>query len=132
MKLTVREAMNALAGLGALDGTQRVVKEGAAERVVVEPNKLDGPFRFTLARNIHKLRAVSEAHDTARNALIKELSGGGEKVPDERLVEFGDRYKAILEMTEDVALTKITEADLKLDVNPIAATTLSLLVPLID
>lgn len=74
--LTVQEASEVLAGCTALDGHDRVVKDGAQERVVREPYKFSGGFLLAVAKNITKLREVMTAYQTAHNAKVMELSEG--------------------------------------------------------
>lgn len=133
MKMKISEASALLSALSALDGYERVIKEGGNEKSVRDSYKL-GPARLTIARNIRALREVVEDFQRAQNALIIEESGGTGSVDPKTNPEGAARVaveiQKMVETEHAIALLPISEADLKLDVNPIPPSVLASLIVL--
>lgn len=132
--MKLNEALNCLAALNALDGHQKIVKDGGVEKPVFVAYKFSVNVRMTIARNMAKLNAEQKAYQEARNGFIRELSGGGEKVPEDKLPEFRKYDAAILEgECEDLKLTKLTMEDLNLGTNEeLPNSVVAALLPLLD
>src|SRR5262249_55414371 len=133
MKITLADAIRVHSGLKALDGYTRAVKDGQGERLIIEYFKLTPMLRLAIAMNSHELMRVEEVYAKARNALIKSLSDPGKaQVKADKMQEFLDGDAELLKAEQDIDLTRIKAEELKLDENPIPASTLSALIPILD
>lgn len=133
LTLTVRTATELLLGLSALDGSERVVKEGTAERVLKEPYKLPAGVRLAIARNIVTLRAVVGPVQLAYQGKVVELTGGREPSP-EIARQLRAEELSLETLTQDIELTKIGTRDLGLEPpasNPIPPSILAQLTPIL-
>jgi hypothetical protein len=130
---TIFDLQNALA---ALDGTTKAVRDGEREIAVRSPYKLGAGLRMAIAKNLYRLKVVTDAYTKAINDTISELSGGGTQLespaaftdPDEKAKE---KRELEAEMHE-VELITMTEAELKLDDNTIPGTVLMGLCPIVE
>lgn len=133
MKMKVSEASALLSALSALDGYDRVIKEGGNEKSVRDSYKL-GPARMAVARNIRALREVVEDFQRAQNALIIEESGGtgsvDQKTNPEGAARVAVEIQKMVDTEHEISLISISEADLKLDVNPIPPSVLASMIVL--
>lgn len=133
MKMKISEASTLLDALSALDGYDRVIKEGGGEKAVRDSYKL-GTARLTVARNIRALREVVGDFQRAQNALIIEESGGtgtvDQKTNPEGAARVAVEIQKMIETEHEIALLTISEPDLKLDVNPIPPSVLASLIML--
>lgn len=132
MRISTETAERMLLGLRALDGYERVIKDGERERVVQELYKLGGGLRFQIAKDIAKLTIVADALHKARNDLVRGLSGGKDRIPPEKAGEFYAEERAMLDAQQDIELSMIQVEELKLDQNPIPGSILALLAPLLS
>lgn len=130
--MKMSEVLNLLVALRELDGYTKIVMEGGRETSVQASYVFTAATRFTLAKNIAKLQPLAKAYQDAFNAKVKEISGGESKVPKEKEAQFLEELRPLQEQEEEVELTKITEADMKLEVNPIPGSVLANLLPIIQ
>lgn len=132
MKLTLESALTIAAGLRGLDGYDRIAKDGERERIVREFYKLGGGLRLSIAKNLNKLDAVQGAYQKASADLMASMIDGKGEVPPARKAELAKEDRKMLEAEQDIDLVMIKEDELKLDQNPIPATMLSLIQPLLQ
>lgn len=127
----------ALRALG--DGAfERVVGDGQAARVVRELYKL-GELRLTIAINLRKVGEAVAAYNDARLGLAKEIAGTDDAGAAERAVNdnpktqaaFGAAISRLLKTEVACDLAAIEVAALNIKENPIPATTLELLAPIL-
>jgi hypothetical protein len=131
MKLT--DALNCFAALSALDGRQKIVKDGGEEKVVVEPYTFTGATRMAIARNMSALAAEQKSYNEARIGLIKQFSNGADQVPADKMGEFTEEVQKLLEADcPDIKIKKLTEADLNFAVNPLAPSVIAGLLPMLE
>lgn len=132
--MKLREALNCLAGFSSLDGYQKIVKDGGVEKPVFVAFKFSVNTRMAIARNMAKLAVEQKAYQEARNGFIRELSGGGEQVPPEKIAEFLKYDAALLDgECESLTLTKLTMDDLNLAVNEdLPNSVVSALIPILE
>lgn len=134
MKLTLKQILDASSAVKALDVYERVVREGGTERVVREPYRFGGATRMTLARTQAALQAHSDAFDKAHNALIRELANGQDHIPADAAGSkqmFVEEIGKLLASEHPIEIAQLSEADLKLDDNPIPPSVLTALLPLL-
>lgn len=129
--MKLNDALNCLAALSALDGRRRVVKDGGEEKIVFEPYTFTGATRMAIARNIASLQAEQKSYEEARNGLIKQMSGGGDTVPSDKVTEFTQEVEKLL-YSDSISLKSISESDLNLTVNPIPSSVIAALLPIIE
>ena len=133
MKLTIESAISIHAGLKLLDSYERVIKDGERERVVSEFYKFGGGLRLLIAKNLNHLDVVVSTFQKARDGLVYEFSVDGKaEVPSEKMAAFGKAVRDLMDTEEEIELSKIKGDELKLDENPVPASTLSLLLPILD
>lgn len=135
IKMSLEKAANLLAGLQSLDGWDKVVKDGATERVVHVHYEMSGRLRMLIARDIDTLAPAISAFGKARaDILTQARAANAGKLPENDTPEAGKALKEIqglLDGEEQFSLLKIGEAELKLDANPIPPSVLRQLAPLI-
>lgn len=128
-EFTVEQALNISGGLDQLGSYETVDKDGKPTKVYY---KFSGDLRILIAVNIDIGRSVQSRYQTARNALIMQLSDGTGNVPiDKSAVLSAELYK-LMNAPSRAGFERIKAADLKLDENAIPAPVLSLIVPIID
>lgn len=132
MKLSMEKMIAARVALVALDGYDKIVKDGEKERAVRELYKLGGGLRLLIAKNINALAKEIETFQRARNELVLECANGEEKVPPEKRAGFIREERALLDVEYDLEIVPIKSNELKLDQNPIPASVLADLGPLLD
>lgn len=128
---SVEDAIKLLDGLVKLDGYDRPIKDGANERSIRELYKFRGGLRLLIARNMVKLRAVSDVFQAARNGLVREFADNSGSVPMSNMGAFLNEENEILKAPQQIELAEIVVRELKLDVNPIPASVLALIDPLL-
>jgi hypothetical protein len=135
IKLKVADALALNAALSSLDGQQKVVPQGEAPaKLVVVPYEFSGKIRWTIAQNLTALAPSVKSADEARNALVKQVGGESGTIAatdSVRVSKFTAAYNEILTQPLTVELTKVKLEELKLDANPIPATLLSALTPIV-
>jgi len=144
LKLTVKDAVEVLAGLKALDGFEKVAKVGAGEkttdRVVVEAYKFKPAAMWKLAKNTAALKGLVENYGKVRNKLIKDISGGKDEIAEKdnpdfkaQQAKFMEDISVIVDTEEEVMIDKLAQSDLNLDVNSnIPPSVLVSLLPIMD
>jgi hypothetical protein len=139
LTLPVSQLSDLLTGLNALDGRDKVIREGALERVVKVEYELDAGVRLAIGRDIMALRQVMQVGQ-AENQKIRsgfiaagrlKFSVDGQRVEGEGLAEFNEKAQAILDATADCDLYKLKASDLKLEKNPIPGTVIGSLQPIL-
>jgi hypothetical protein len=115
--ITVQDAAEILSGCTALDGRDRVVKDGEREKIIKEPYKFNGGFLLAIAKDTIRLREIITAYQTAHNAKIVELSGGSGSVDPNsdagKKLSIADAE--MLATKQPVDLIMINEKELNLD-----------------
>lgn len=123
-----------LAGLSALDGYDRAVKLGdGTDRVIREPYKLGAKARWNITRNVRTLNTAAEDLSKTRDALITEISGGGNQIPSgtPEHALFVSKLDQLLKADQELPLLKMNLSDLALDTNPIPTGALAAIYDLI-
>lgn len=128
-ELTVEQAKGVVTGLRQLSKYETVDKDG---KPATGYYKFSGTLRFTMALNIETGTKVEVALQAANVALVAELANGGPSVPDDKMVEYNKRIRAILDAPCRCTFEPIKRDDLKLDDNPIPPTVLALLLPILE
>ncbi len=128
MKLTYKNAIILRGALDALEGREKTLDAKGQTQVIVKPFKFSGKTRLKIARNLRACETAFADYDAARVGLVRELAGGGEKVPAEKLAIFNQRHEELLNEVAEVALTPLEEAELNLDDNEISHAALAVFV----
>lgn len=131
MKLSIEQMIQINGGLAALDGYQKIIKDGERERVAQELYKLGGGLRLSIAKNKNKIEQILTAFQKARNDLVYQYGNGSASVPDDKAEAFSRDERPMLEMEHDIDISAIDVDQLKLDENPIPGTVLSALMPIL-
>lgn len=127
MKITNAQALRLRQGLAALDGYE--VEAGG--KVITQFYKL-GAVRLTVAKNINLIDAVCNVFREASQKLVTELSDDKGRVPPAKMKEYTEAETKMLATENEVELFPIRLADLKIDENPIPASALAMLEPVLD
>lgn len=132
--LTNEQALGIFGALSALDGYEKVLKDGASEKAVKVPYDFGGGLRLVIAQDMVALKPKVDAYTTAHNALIMQLSNGKGDFKDNPKgeIEAQDQTLTMLSAKIDVGLTHIREPELKLDENRIPPSILAGLLPILD
>lgn len=123
------------AAIIALDGTDRAVDQGPGNpaRILREPYKFAGDVRARLAANLAVLAAAGKDANDQRDALIRQISGGGSSIDQKdkaKLDEFNRAAQLLFEKERTLDLSPIATADLQLDQNAIPVSVLAVLAKL--
>jgi hypothetical protein len=129
--LTVEQVVVVANGLAQLDGYEKVVKDGAQEKVVKVPYNFGGGLRWSIAGNLEKGRAVAKRYEDSRKAVFDQMAKDG-KIPAEKEQVFTDELRKILDKPADIQLDHFKRDELKTQENPIPGSVLSLLLPIVD
>jgi hypothetical protein len=121
LSLTTNEVANLAAALVALDGSDKIVKDGLQDKIVKAPYNLGAGLRLVVAHDL----------TTARGLLTEfQLAASGMQKTD------GDKAKGEIEILamqkQQVQLTTIDISELMLDQNQIPPSVLSGLSPILD
>lgn len=127
--LTVEQIVNISTALEALDRYDRVSSDG---KVVSMPYVFELRTRLDIAHDLEEARAVRRAYQAAVQARIAKMAGGGAAVPPDQQGAWVVENEAMLRASSGVRLRRIKISDLKLDENPVPATVLSVLLPILD
>ena len=108
--LKPEQVVSLLGGLQALGGYDRVIKDGAGERVVHDTYKLGAGLRRVIGKNIAELMRVNADTVEAQRALIAEygMIDKGSTVEAKYNVEL----MRLLEMRDEVELITISAGEL--------------------
>lgn len=129
---TIEQCQLVNIGLQQLDGYDRVVKDGQNERVVRQTYNLGPGLRLSIARNMEKLRRVDASLRQARLGVLQQFSGGESKVPDGNLIAYQAEDRKLMDAPCGEDLIRIKLDELKLSENPVPASVLSVLLPIVD
>jgi hypothetical protein len=128
-KLKLNTIIALKSALEALDG---FVRDGKSS-----PYNLTGKLRYSITKNLNILKREIAEYDETRIALIRQISGG-ERIDEkdfEQLTRFRAELNSVLEAEQEVVgLFKLPVSQLlnpENDSNPIPATVLSVLEPLL-
>lgn len=127
--LTIDQVRSVMTGLRNINRYETVDKDGKA---TIGYYKYAGDVRILIALDLDIANRIDAVFISENNALIARLSGGGVKVPDDRMGEYNATARKMLDAPCRCALYKIKMGDLKLDENAIPADALALLIPIID
>jgi len=143
MKLKTRTASELLAGLGALDGYQRIIKDGDKETAVLVPYKIDGAARRIIFRNMARLKPELEEFNKVSQDLFRQISGGRDVLdPKENpadgplLTAYNAQNRDLLDADIEVdlkmiLLSRLLGGDNEKALNNIPGSVLALLAPII-
>jgi len=117
--IKLSEARNLHAAFSMLEGYNKVVKD---EKVVI-PYEFSGKTRWNIAKNLRILNVLVTDFNSARDALIKQLSNGSNEIDGTNKELMSSYIKEINDIdAQDVDVSGILSIkvdDLNLDVNPI-------------
>ena len=134
MKLSLHSVRTVHSALQSLDGYERVIKEGAGERVVHVAYRFDGRTRVKIALALGAMESHLGALQTTANGLIREISEGQERIDAgnaEQVARYNAEMNAALEHEVACELDPLTFDELLRDDNPIPGSVLAALSPLI-
>lgn len=136
VKISFQDAIILNNALSALDGRERVVKDGERERVVSEPYDLGPGLRAAIGKNLTRLKAPVEIYSNAEKGLRNEITKGGVieiKAGSPEVELFIQKRAELLKLEESIEpLIRIKRSELKLEKNPIPGTVLSAMDPILD
>lgn len=130
-KLTIARVISLHQALkSGLDGYDQVIRENGTERVVRVPYTL-GAANLKAARNCNRLETHVKDFQDACNKLINELSNGKGMISPadnpEDVIKFISAKNNWESSEVAVDLIPFTEAELRLDINPIPPSVLATL-----
>lgn len=129
--LTVEQTLTIVNGLSQLDGYDDVCTDGAIQKTCKRPYKFGGGVRWTIASDISVAKSVQTTWETVKNGLITQYSDNG-KVPDANLPKLNAELTSALSKPSNIVLARLKRDELKLDENPIPASILALIIPIVD
>lgn len=130
-KLTVDQIASVTTGLSQLDTYDKTVKDGARETIVKQSYNFGGGLRWLIAGNLDKGRRIIKQYQDARTALVNSVAKDG-KVPDDKIQALNLEDRKMQDAVSDVQFDRIKAEELKLNENPIPASVLSLILPIVD
>lgn len=137
IKLSVDQVAIVYQGLAALDGYDKPVKDGQQEHSIKVFYEFGGGLRLSIARDMTKLREVVTVYQAARQAALASVGAiplGPDGKPDESSAparQFGVEDLKMRSDAQEIELDSIKTDELKLDKNPIPASILSFLSPIL-
>lgn len=129
------KAQAVLQALAALDGYERMYREGETERVARVPYNLSWDLRMTLGENKDALERAIEAYLKCRNEIITRHAGGKRRVDPSNLAAVEACAEEVLALDEKDIVFECAPIDFdelkgKAEVNPIPPSVLAALWPL--
>jgi len=129
--MTNAQARELFIALSNLDGYDRVVKDGASEKVAKTPYQFGGGFRLAVGRNLAAAKSVVDPFDTAQKALFLQYANGADKLSGDAQVKFSTELDKLLAAHVRLELVKFKSDELKLNDNPIPGTVIQGLQPIL-
>jgi hypothetical protein len=133
MRLTIAQVANLLEAHKALDGYDRVVKDGNTEKVVKQPYEIGFGFSLLIAENVEALTAVVTRFNKERDKRVLRYSGGETSLQlpsgSDAAKAFSKEMHEASELEHDVDLHLINFDELKGDVNKYPPSLLAGLMP---
>lgn len=126
-KLTINQCSVLLGAHKALDGIERVVKEGEGERVVRQSYKIPFSMRLALAENIEILEGHIRRFEAQRLKLFNSHADGKTELSGDALTAFGKVMEEAVNHEEEMDLRLIDFADLGKADDPFPPSVLSAL-----
>lgn len=123
LTLTNQEVGELKSAIKALDGYEKIVKDGEKERAVLDYYKLGTGFKASLAKNQIALKPAADAYEMARNAVFRECSGGEETIATQteegklQMQRLNARLLDLSRETNEVELLTVKLEELRLDTN---------------
>ena len=130
--LTYEQALQVDQGLHALDGYQRIIKDGQQEKVAVELYKFGPGLRVQIGLAIAKLDPITREFQDQNNKLIQKYSDGETEMSAKHLQDYLAAFKALKGTSTGLIIPHITIKELDLEHNPIQGTVIGLLSPILD
>jgi hypothetical protein len=130
--MKIRDALMLAQALQALDGNMKIVKDGGQDKAIRVPYEFSGNVRFAIAKNINAIAPVNRTFSDARNALVRQFSGGKEEVPAAAMPGFDAAVAELLDRDEEIETSPLSQLDLNLDKNPIPPSVVAGLMPLLE
>ena len=128
---TVEQAIQIGNGLSQLDGYDDC-RDGEKGKDCHHLYKFSGSLRLTIALDLAEYRRIAAAYSVVRQALIVQYSNGSGNVPSDQIAAFNTEDRRVLDSPSDVKYGRIKRDDLKIEDNPIPASVLSLILPIVD
>jgi hypothetical protein len=119
VSLTVQQTRELYVALSSLDGYDKIVKDGASEKVVKTPYAFGGGLRLAIGRNLLAVSPTVQASIKASRDRFIQLSNGKDKLDGEALVKFQAESQTMQDARASLDVIKIKPTELKLDENPI-------------
>lgn len=135
------QALGMPGALPQLEGQPQPIAQGKdgdgkelPPRILIKPYEFSGKVRWAISKNLLALQEQVKAFEMTRVLLVKEAAGGAEKIPDEdhaAISKFTAKLNAIMDDEVKLELTRLSQDDLKLDVNQIPFSVLTALAPIL-
>lgn len=136
LKLKVKDIISIHSALSRLDGVNHLLKKGSAEEVHWIPFQFDHKVRWNIVKNARIFKELWEDFSAVNDGIIKEISGGHSGIDEEdkeKVDKYNLAYEKLANETKEIEGTlRLKLADLNIEVNPIPASILVALSPLID
>lgn len=127
MKITNRGILEIRQALTALDGHPTPTSsENTKASVYLKPYDFTGSVRFRIGRILSTLNVIAQDIEKASDEVAKKYAVDN-IIPAPAVAAYTQERNNLLDIENDVEITKFTEADLKLDINPIPGSVLSVL-----
>ena len=116
MKMSINAALSLMNGLAQLDGYDKVIRQGDADRSVHVGYTLPSATKISIALNRKRIGDVINVFNENRNNLVREFAESGDQIKDPvKVTEFRKREKEMLDKEEEFNLIIISIENLRLD-----------------
>lgn len=136
IKLKLKTVKEIHGALQMLDGYTKVVQKGPSEEAHWVPYQFDHKVRWNIVKNARIFKELFEDFQAVNDAIIKEISGGKSgisKDDEEKIDKYNLAYEKLANEPKEIEGTlRLKLDDLDTKVNPIPASVLVALSPLID
>src|SRR4249920_1731908 len=105
MKLKINQIKTLQDAISNLDGYQKAIKIEGSDKLVWTPYYLSGKTRYAIAKNLRILTTKLDDFNKARDAMIREISGGKnviEKSETDKIEKFVVRIDELADTEDDV------------------------------
>jgi len=127
MKISNRGILELRQALIALDGLPTPTSlENRNAQTYLKPYDFTGTVRFRIGKTLNALKPIAEAIEKAGDAVTRKYAVDN-IIPGPMVSAYTTERTELMDVENEIDIPKLTEADLKLDVNPIPGSVLSIL-----
>lgn len=130
--LSYQDAQQVDAGLRSLDGYQVAIDDGQQHKVILKFYDLGSGLRIQIGQSEAALAGALRTYQQLYNGLVAQYADGGQTVPDKNKAAWNEAFAKLQQTSSGVTVPHIKVGELKLDQNPVPASVLAALAPILD